>query len=295
MARVLITGAKGGIGSILAARLRQSGLSLQPAFPGPVEVVDLGREELDITRREQLEAAFGKHRPEIVLNAAGVTEVDRCESYQWEAFLVNRDGADHLGRVCARHKAFLVYLSTDLVFDGTKRAPYTEEDPPSPLSVYADTKLAGELAVMSAAPKHLILRTGWVFGQPGRHLLRALQKGLRDDEILFAHDAQVGQPTYVQDLVDALIFLLSRGLTGTYHAAGAGEATQLQVVKRALQLVERRGVQVRAIRDPGDGRLAMRPSYSVLSCAKLERAGFKMRPWEAALLEFTRTLVGVRT
>lgn len=292
MVRILVTGARGGIGRVLVERLRVPNLSLAPALPGPIAVVALGREELDIARRDHVERAFREHRPEVVVNAAGLTQVDLCESYQWEAYLVNRDGSEHLGRACAQAGALLVYLSTDLVFDGSKRAAYTEEDPPNPLSVYADTKLAGELILMKTLAHHVIVRTGWVYGHPGRHFLKSLQDGVRDGEILFSYDDQVAQPTFVQDLIDAVLFLLSKGLTGTYHTANGGEATQAQALKGALEALGHKRFEVRTIQHQMDGRQAMRPRYSVLACDKLARAGHAMRPWQDALRAFAQGLAG---
>ncbi len=295
MVRILITGAKGGIARDIAERLRAAGATLAPAVPGTIEVVALTREQLDISRKESVDRAFAEHRPDILINAAGLTQIDLCESYQWEAYLVNRDGSEHLGRACAKSGTLLVHFSTDLVFDGSKRQPYTEEDPPNPLSVYADTKLAGELIVMKSTAKHLILRTGWVFGHPGRHFLKTLQEGVREGEILFSYDDQVGQPTYVQDLLDATLFGLSHGLTGTYHAANAGEATQAQAVASALEAMGRKEIEVRAIQHQLDGRQAMRPRYSVLNCAKLEKAGHKMRRWDDAMKAWAARVNHVNT
>ncbi|MBI2932639.1 MAG: dTDP-4-dehydrorhamnose reductase [Planctomycetes bacterium] len=289
MVRFLVTGARGGLARVLIERLRAPGLSLEPALTGPVEVIALGREDLDIARHEEVERAFVEHRPEVVLNTAGLTQVDLCESYQWEAYLVNRDGAEHLGRACGRSNAALVYFSTDLVFDGSKRAPYTEEDPPNPLSVYGDTKLAGELIVMKSAPRHLILRTGWLYGQPGRHFLKAVQEGVKEGEVLFGYDDHISQPTHVHDFVDALFFLLSRGAGGTYHVANAGEATQFRALRQAADYLPQKNVEVQPVHHQNDGRQAIRPRYSVLACGKLERAGFKMRPWEEALRAYGET------
>jgi len=290
MVRILVTGARGGLARVIAERLRAPGVSLAPGRPGRIELTALSREELDIARREHVEQAFEKHRPDIVINGAGLTQVDLCESYQWEAYLVNRDGSEHLGRTCAKHGAQLVYVSTDLVFDGAKRAPYTEEDPPNPLSVYADTKLAGELIVMKSSANHLIVRTGWLFGTAGRHFLRSVQDGVHEGEILFGYDDQLGQPTYAQDLVDGVLFLLARGATGTFHAANSGEASQFGAMKRLVETVGLRNVEVRPLQHQLDGRQAMRPRYSVLSCAKLERTGHAMRPWDVALREFAKTV-----
>src|SRR5262245_40618041 len=229
MVAVLLTGARGGPGRALEARLTRPGTALTPRFPGPSEVVTVGRDQLDIARRDQVAKVLQESRPDIVFNAAGQTHIDLCESYQWEAFLVNRDGAEHLARECHRLGSLLVYFSTDHIFDGSKKNPYPEEDPPGPLSVSADTKLAGELGIMShAANLHLILRTGLLYGHSGKHFLRLLQTGLAPGEILFGYDDHRAQPTLVEDFIEATLHLVRHDKSGTFHAANAGVTTQFE-------------------------------------------------------------------
>jgi dTDP-4-dehydrorhamnose reductase len=286
MVRVLITGGRGGLGQALQARLSLPGVTLAPSWPGAVEVVALGRDALDIAKRESVARALTEHKPDIVLNTAGFTHVDLAETHQWEAFLANRDGAEHVARESARIGAMPVYFSTDLIFDGAKKTPYTEEDPPNPLCVYGDTKLAGELSIMSHAPKHLIVRTGWLYAHSGKHFLRAVQDGLTPNELLFGYEDQIAQPTHVNDFADGLIAALARGLTGTLHIANGGQATQFEALRQCVQLLGKRDIEVRPIRHSIGGRQAMRPSFSVLDCTKLEGAGHRMRPWQEGMAVF---------
>jgi len=275
MVKVLIAGAGGGLGRAFAARME-----------GPFEVVALGRRALDVTRRNDVFARVQEIRPDIVVDAAGYTDVDRCEFEKWQAYLVNRDGADHLARAAASVGALMVYPSSDLVFDGQRLLPYREEDPPNPLSVYGDTKLAGELAVMNAAPRHLIVRSGWLFGPFGRSYLDELMDWRETEEIVFGYEDQRSQPTFQLDLVAAVVDLIQKGQTGLFHAASDGEATQFQFAQKAYEILGVKSVEVRPIRRGGsERRAALRPRNSALDCKKIEALGIRMRPWQAALRE----------
>ncbi len=276
MVKVLIAGAGGGLGRAFTARME-----------GPFEVVALGRRALDVTRRNEVFARVQEIRPGVVIDAAGYTDVDRCEYEKWQAYLVNRDGADHLARAAASVGALMVYPSSDLVFDGQRLLPYREEDPPNPVSVYGDTKLAGELAVMNGAPRHLILRTGWLFGPYGRSYLDDLMAWRETEEIVFGFEDQRSQPTFQGDFVAAAVDLIQRDQAGLFHVASEGEATQFQFAQKAYEVLGVRSVDVRPIRRGGnERRAALRPRYSALDCKKAESLGIRMRPWAAALREY---------
>jgi dTDP-4-dehydrorhamnose reductase len=165
MVRVLITGAEGGLGRAWARRLREPGLSLSPGFPGPIEASGFGRRDLDVAVSSS-SGAIQELQPDIVPTGAGRTDLEFCETSPWEAFRVNRDGADHVARGCSKLGALAVYFGTDLIFDGGKLQPYVEEDAPNPLNAYGESKLAGELRTASLSRRHLIVRTGWIYGQP---------------------------------------------------------------------------------------------------------------------------------
>ncbi|HKS16362.1 MAG TPA: sugar nucleotide-binding protein, partial [Planctomycetota bacterium] len=201
----------------------------------------------------------------------------------WEAFRVNRDGADHVARACSKLGALAVYLGTDLVFDGGKLQPYVEEDPPNPLNVYGESKLAGELRTASLSRRHLIVRSGWIYGQPGTHFLKPLF-GAMPFEVI---DTQVGQATWVQDFLDGVIFLLREGKTGRWHVASPGAVTQAQVVESA-----REGLGHDAPPSKGRGLHALPriPGMTALDGTKLERAGHVMRNWEEGLAAYIKTV-----
>ncbi len=278
--RVLVVGADGGLGRAFSERLR-------PAF----ETVSLGRAELDVSRRNDVRARVLEARPDVVIDAAGFADVDACEVDKWKAYLVNRDGAEHLARAAAEAGALLVYPSTDLVFDGARQAPYREEDSPNPLQIYGDTKLAGELAIMTHAARHLILRTGWLYGPFGRSFLNEILDHRERGGLVLAYDDQFSQPTLQQDFVDAAIELVRRNLTGVWHVAAAGEATPSSFAAEVLRGLGEKNLQVAPIRRGGGGHLALRPRYSVLDCSKLAREGIKMRLWREAVRSFLPAFV----
>ena len=283
MARILVVGAGGGLGRAWTVRLAAPGLGLGPAFPGPLEVLALPHEQLDISRRDQIEPVFDSFKPDVVLNCAGRTQVDACEAAPWEAFLAHRDGAEHVARLAAARGALPVYFGSDLVFDGARTIPYTEEDPPNPLGVYGDSKLAGELMTMKHAHRHLIVRSGWLYGHPGRHFLKIFEEGVLDGEILFGYDDQLGQATHVGDFCDAVLHLLRSGREGRYHVASAGRVTQFGVMKRLKQLLGLDKADLRPITRTTGGRHAIRPRFSVLDCTKMMEAGAILRSWEERL------------
>lgn len=281
--RVLVVGAYGALGRAWRARLGS----------GP-EVVALGHADLDVTRRNDVLERVRELRPDVILDAAGVADVDACETDRWRAYLTNRDGAEHLARAAAEVGALLVYPSTDLVFDGTRATPYREEDPPNPINVYGDTKLAGELAVMSHAPRHLIVRAGWLYGPYGRNFLNDALSARETEEVVFAYDDQRGQPTYQLDFADATLELARRGETGVWHVVPPDDATPYEAACVAFQILGERSVSLRPRRQGFGARAALRPRYTVLDGTKLSAAGIRLRPWREALKAFLGVQAGRR-
>ncbi len=278
MVKALIAGAGGGLGRALQARLGP-----------PTEVVALSKAELDVSLRNDVLARVRDLRPDVIFDCAGFTNVDACEVDRWQAYLVNRDGAEHLARAAAEAGALIVYASSDLVFDGAKSGPYREEDSPNPLSIYGDTKLAAELAIMSHAPRHLIVRTGWLYGPYGRSYVTDLLEWRGTEEVVFGYDDQRTQPTFQLDFVDALIELVRRGQTGVWHAAAEGDASDFDVARAAYEILGAEGVDVKPLRRGAGGRSALHPKYSVLDCGKLNALGLRMRPWKESLRAFLST------
>ena len=200
--RVLVTGANGQVGHAL---VRQGGAA----------VVGLDRAALDITDREAVRRAVGEHAPDLVVNAAAYTAVDRAEAEEETAFAVNRDGPAHLADACTEHGIPLIHLSTDYVFDGTKGrvpegTPYVETDPVHPLGVYGRSKAAGEEAVRERLGRHVILRTSWVFGDHGQSFVRTILRLGQERDALRVVADQRGNPTAAADIARVVLQIAER-------------------------------------------------------------------------------------
>ena len=277
MTRILVAGAEGGLGRAWVRRLADPG----PALPGPVEVVARSHAGMDVTSSREIAAVMSEARPDVVLNCAGRSDLEFCEASPWEAFRVNRDGADHLAKACAQAGALPVYFGTDLIFDGGKLQPYGEEDSPNPMNAYGESKLAGELRTISAARRHLIVRTGWLYGQPGPHFLDPLG-GEAPFEVI---DSQIGQATWIEDFLDAVLFLLRTGKTGRWHVASPGAVTQEGVARRAREVLGGKTPRALGLGLKGPAL----PGSTVLDIGKLERAGHRMRGRDEGLTAYLRS------
>jgi dTDP-4-dehydrorhamnose reductase len=287
--RTLVIGTSGQ----LALELRR----LSPA-PG-IELLPAQRVELadDASVSSLLDLA----RPELVINAAAYTAVDRAEDEPERAFAVNAEGPATLARWCERHGASLVQLSTDYVFDGLKPAPYLPSDPPSPLNVYGRSKLAGEVAVRSALPRHVILRTSWVFSAHGENFVKTMLRLARERDELRVVADQIGRPTPAADLARAVwcvaAELASRGEVswGSYHFAGSG-VTSWHAFAEAIvdeqRAITGREPAVKPIETKDFPRPATRPKSSVLDTSDFERVFcLEPAPWRDGLRDVVRNLL----
>lgn len=287
MVKILITGAGGGLGRTLIDHLCRPETSLEPAWPGPIEMVALSRKHLDVSARNDVAEIVARHHPKILIHAAGFTDIEQCEFDRWQAYLVNRDAPEHVAVASARHGALVVYPGTDRVFDGTKLTPYTEEDPPNPISVYGETKLGGELAIMSHARRWLILRTGWMYGRFGSNFLTRLIDSLHRSDVATAANDPISQPTCMDDFVRAILHCLRHGIEGLYHAAAQGSCTPFQFSKRVADLIS----SATKVKPPEEGVqtcVALHPKYSVLDCSRIDAMGYHPPAWEASLETFLR-------
>jgi dTDP-4-dehydrorhamnose reductase len=276
--KILIIGARGMLGR-----------DLQPLLSIRHEVKGVGSPELDITRPDQTQGIIAAYRPDAVINLASFTDVDGCESQRERAFGVNAQGALHVAQACAAARARLIHLSTDYVFDGTSPVPYTEGDPPRPLSVYGESKLRGERGVEEAGGNYVILRTAWLFGSHGKNFVDTiLRLASQQDEIRVVND-QRGTPTYTRDLCRAIELLVGLEERGIIHVTNSGACTWFEFAAKILALKPPGTSSVRLvpISSAELGRPAKRPPNSVLDCSKFERiSGWKMRGWEEGLREY---------
>ena len=279
--RILVTGAGGQLGAALRA-VHPNGTFLT-------------RSELDVTDDDAVVAALEDHRPEVVVHAAAWTRVDEAESRSVEARAVNVGGTTAVVRAASKVDALVVYPSTDYVFAGDRRHPYEEDAPRSPLSVYGRTKALAEDAVTDY-PRHLIVRTSWVFGE-GRNFVRAILDLASTRDTLEVVGDQIGRPTYAPDLAAGLLALVDRGATGTFHLTGGGEPcswaelADAAIASAVVAAVLPRKPVVTPVttdqyRATSGGGIAPRPRYSVLDCTKAAELGVKLRPWREAVGEY---------
>lgn len=275
--RVYVTGWDGLLGSALVPALRARGF----------EVAGMGVADADITDTAFLRDRLGAFRPDTVVHLAAMTAVDRCESEPEEAFRVNETGSRAVAEEAQRVNAAVVALSSDYVFDGAKRSPYTEDDATGPLSVYGRSKLAGEHAVRAGASRWTIVRSAWLYGAGGRNFVDTILDVAARQETLAVVDDQTGSPTYVADLAEGLTSLVGVHAEGLLHLANAGSATWCDLAREALRLTGGDPAKVRRATTAELGRPAPRPAHSVLDSARAQaRYGVALRPWRDGLADY---------
>jgi dTDP-4-dehydrorhamnose reductase len=279
MSRWLVTGAGGMLGRDLVEVLG--------ATPG-TSVTGLTRGGLDVTDAAAAEAAVAGH--DVVVNAAGWTDVDGAESAEAEAARVNGAGPRNLAAACARHGAVLLQLSTDYVFRGDAASPYPEDAPTGPVNAYGRGKLAGERAVRELLPEHgFVVRTAWLYGAHGRNFVTTMLALAGQRETLDVVDDQVGQPTWTRALAVRLAALggaavSGRAPGGVYHATASGQVSWCGLARAVFALSGLDPERVRPTTSDRFVRPAPRPSYSVLGHAAWQRAGMApMADWHAEL------------
>ncbi len=269
---ILVIGANGMLGH-----------DLMEILDGDVRGLDLP--EIDITDLASVRKVLLTLKPRVIVNAAAYTDVDGCESNVETAMAVNGEGVGLLALTAREIGAKLVQVSTDYVFDGGKGAPYLEDDPVGPLSVYGESKLAGELNA-AMAPDHLIVRTQWLYGIHGKNFVETMLCLSRERSELAVVDDQIGSPTFTRDLARGIKALIDKGCSGTYHVANSG-FTSWNGFARAIFEEAGVAVTVNPMTTEQLGRPARRPLYSTLDCGKLTAdTGVTPRPWREALREY---------
>ncbi|HEY9266219.1 MAG TPA: dTDP-4-dehydrorhamnose reductase [Mycobacterium sp.] len=278
--RIVITGAGGLVGRVLAGQARQQGR----------DVLALTSSEWDITDASAAERHISAG--DVVVNCAGYTKVDDAESHPDLAAAVNTAGPENLAQACARAGASFIHVSTDYVFsgsfpDGVPR-PYDIDDDTGPLSVYGRTKLAGEFAVLAAMPDAHIVRTAWIYeGRDGSDFAAQMRRASRGTDTVNVVADQIGSPTYVVDLVGALLQIADESISEpVLHAANTGAASRFEQAQAIFEELGADPERVRPVASDEHPRPAPRPPYSALSEVKSAAAGLTpLRPWRVALAE----------
>jgi len=279
--RIVILGAGGRLG---AALLRE--------YQGKFDVTGVGHAQLDLTKPEQIQEKLSPLKFDILINAAAFTNVDLSESKRDEAFAVNADAPKLLAEICRDKNAKLIHFSTDYVFDGEKRQPYIEDDAANPISVYGESKRAGEKLVLRTSDRHLVVRVSWVFGPDRPSFVDAMIMRACEEQDIEAIADKWSTPTYTRDVAEMLprIFDVEAGLL---HLANSGKCSWQEYAQHALDCCQKFEVPLRA-KTVGASKLAdlknwvaRRPPYSVLSTAKYQAlTGITPRPWREAVADY---------
>ncbi|MDD5224000.1 MAG: dTDP-4-dehydrorhamnose reductase [bacterium] len=279
--KILITGSQG----MLGGKVREVFTS------GENEVVGIDLEEANIADLDSITSLIEKVHPELVIHTAAMTDVDGCEKKPESAYKINALGTRNVTVGAKKAGSRLVYISTDYVFDGTKKEPYNEYDPTNPISVYGSSKLAGEDYVRQLLPEHYIVRTAWLFGKPGRDfpswVAAQVKKGLHPR----IFQDQIGSPTYALDLARIIQEISRKEGFGTYHVTNSGSCSR---VDQARLVLETAGLDPTAI-VPANSWLvplpAKRPPQSSMASLNLAPLGISpLRSWEEATREYCHFL-----
>jgi dTDP-4-dehydrorhamnose reductase len=273
--RIAITGSKGQLGRQLARVLEGNDLVL------------LDLPEVDVRNRVIIQQRIIDIKPEVVIHAAAMTDVDACELAPSLAYRVNALGTRYVADAAERAGARLLYISTDYVFDGAKRTPYVEADRPNPINVHGRSKLEGERFAQRCASRALILRTSWLYGGGSNNFVSVILRLARERDTLRVVNDQVGSPTWAAELADVIRGLLAREVSGIVHAAGLGACSRFELARAIVELTGL-AAHVVPVTTEEYPRPARRPPYCALSQGRLNELGLSIGPWREGLREFLR-------
>jgi dTDP-4-dehydrorhamnose reductase len=279
MTRVLVTGAGGQVGRELQ----------RAAWPARFRLWPVAHDQLDIANESAVRALFERIRPQIVVNAAAYTAVDKAEDDPATAFAVNATGVEHLARVAERCEARLLHISTDYVFDGTKQGWYVESDPVHPIGAYGRSKADGERAALQHS-RAIVLRTAWVYGALGQNFVRTMLRLARERPVIGVVADQVGCPTSARDLAAALVAIACASLDGAVedqllHVASPSQATWHELAAEVFRLSSHgfKG-ELRSITTAEYPTRARRPANSRLDSQRLnDRLSIRLPDWHNSL------------
>lgn len=278
--KVLLTGSKGQLGSCFQDRL-----------PTGWEIWATDSDVLDITDLSAVRAAVAEFKPNVIVNAAAYTAVDKAEAEYELAALINKVGPENLAVAAKKVGARLVHVSTDYVFDGTATTPYIETDMTNPLGVYGQTKLDGEIAVAAIDPEAIIIRTAWVFSEYGNNFVKTMLRLAKERNTLSIVADQRGCPTYAGDIAQAILELLSKQAEGgVYHYCGNKEVAWYEFATSIFDVAVQQKILLSApvinpITTQEYPTAAARPAYSVLDCGKIISKNITSSDWQEKLME----------
>ncbi|MEK0205828.1 dTDP-4-dehydrorhamnose reductase [Klebsiella michiganensis] len=276
--KILLTGAKGQLGRCFIDRL-----------PEDWNIFATDASELDITNQDMVLDIVEKYLPDVIVNAAAYTAVDKAESDSKAAMNVNAIGPANLALAANKYNAKIIHVSTDYVFDGNANEPYDEKSETNPLSVYGKTKLDGERLVIQANSEAIIIRTAWVFSEYGNNFVKTMLKLGREKDSLGIISDQFGCPTYAGDIANAIITMIrEKNNIGIYHFCGDEIVSWYEFAQRIFCQAKKNNKllkipSINAISTDQYPTAAIRPKYSVLSCNKIRALGIMPSDWNKSL------------
>ncbi len=275
--RVLVTGGNGLLGTAVSKCFSLLGHRVLP----------LGSADTDITNLADSRISITGFKPDLVVHTAAMTDVDGCERDKDTAFRVNAIGAWNVAASCEEAGAKLVFISTDFVFDGEKKSPYTEFDVPRPINIYGSSKLTAERLVREACPRTYIIRTSWLFGPMGKSFPKTILRKVAEGADITVVSDQIGAPTYVDDLALSIADIVQVPMFGTYHICNSGQCSWYEFAEAIVQASGRKDVSIVPISSEDWKSPTIRPAYSVLRPYVRELQGKPpLRSWKHALKEF---------
>lgn len=253
-----------------------------------VRVLKTDKDEVDITNQQEVSMYMDMNRPNVIINCAGLTDVAYCEENRDEAFRVNALGARNLSVGARRTKARMVQISTDDVFDGNSKTPYHEFDTPAPVTVYGKSKLAGENFVKEYAPKHIIVRSSWVYGE-GENYVNNLLKMADTQKEIQVMESQFACPTSAKELARVIVRLIRLEEDGLFHAVCKGHCSRLEFAKTVLSMAGKTEVALLPTKHPAMEMTMNRPSFCVLDNLMLRISDIEEPcEWKTGLMEYLK-------
>jgi dTDP-4-dehydrorhamnose reductase len=282
--KILITGSNGMLGTDLLKLLRNE---MSPSSHNKnLEVIEAPHEKLDISLKDKVSDFVSIHTPDIIINCAAFTNVDKCETERETAFNINAMGPKYIASAAKKCGARVIHISTDFVFDGNGDRPYVEEDQTNPLSEYGRTKLEGEKNIQNFCNSFLIVRTSWLFGHKGVNFAsKMLELAEHKKELSIVTD-EIGSPTYTPDLAKALWTLIKQECEGIINVSNYGSCSRYEWAEYIFK-TQGYNININQIKSSEYKRPAKVPLNSTLNCQKFTTiTGLRMRPWQEAVTEY---------
>ena len=292
--KILVTGKNGQLGQSIKRLLDEKCFANLSSF----SFIFTGREELNLENLESIQSYFVRNDIDIIINCAAYTKVDQAEEDQNQANLINHNAVRELAKISKKNKIKLIHISTDFVFNGHKREPYTEDDKTSPINIYGETKLAGELAIISAMPfNSIIIRTGWVYSEFGNNFVKTILNLATKSNTLDIVSDQIGTPTYAYDLAHSILnivssekFLQNEKPTAIFHYSNEGKSSWYEFAKEVIS-ISGINCHLNPINTHDYPLPAKRPKYSILSKKKISQEyALSIPHWKNALKDCLKNL-----